>query len=92
MRWNATDWRRRLFGRFENALGAHAGFTDRELGGLLASAFDRVESVSLPYYLHKYPRLEKLWTTSFRLGVGRFLIPSVYFRATDGSRSGAARP
>ena len=83
--WNLTDWWQRLLGRFENARGAHAGFTDRELAELLQASFGQVESVSLPYYLGKYPRLEKLWRTSFRLGADRFLAPSVYFRATDGS-------
>jgi SAM-dependent methyltransferase len=83
IRWNLADWGQRLRGRFENARGAHAGFTDRELGGLLAGSFARVEPVSLPYYLGKYPRLEKLWRTFFKLGMSRFVIPSVYFRATD---------
>jgi SAM-dependent methyltransferase len=92
--WNARDYWQRLTGRWDNARGAHAGFTDRELDGLLRSAFHRVESVSLPYYLGKYPRLSGLWRASFRLGLARFLAPSVYFR-TDGvpapaaSRSGA---
>lgn len=89
--WNVADWGKRLRGRFENAYGAHAGFTDPELRGLLSRAFDRVDSVSLPYYLGKYPRLETLWKTSFRLGVGRFLVPSVYFRATDAQPRSTAR-
>jgi SAM-dependent methyltransferase len=78
--WNARDWWQRLSGRWDNARGAHAGFTDRELAGLLGAAFSRVESVSLPYYLGKYPRLANLWRASFRLGLARFLAPSVYFR------------
>jgi SAM-dependent methyltransferase len=90
--WNAADWWRRLRGRFENAHGAHAGFTDRELGELLERSFGRVESVSLPYYLGKYPRLGRLWKTSFKLGLGRFLIPSVYFRARNGNSPGVGKP
>jgi SAM-dependent methyltransferase len=91
IRWNLADWGQRLRGQFENALGAHAGFTDRELGGLLGASFAHVEPVSLPYYLGKYPRLEKLWRTFFKLGMDRFVIPSVYFRATDARTPGVAR-
>ena len=81
--WNAKDYWQRLTGRWDNARGAHAGFTDAELARLLAASFGEVESVSLPYYLGKYPRLGGLWRTSWRLGVARFLAPSVYFRAAD---------
>jgi ubiquinone/menaquinone biosynthesis C-methylase UbiE len=82
--WNATDWWQRLTGRWSNAQGAHAGFTDRELLRLLGAEFARVESVSLPYYLGKYPRLAGLWRTSYRLGFARFLAPSVYARVGGG--------
>lgn len=86
--WNLADWSRRLRGQWENRRGAHAGFTDRELAGLLGGEFDRVESESLSYYLGKYPGLAAFWRTSFRLGLHRFVAPSVYFSAS-GSR---ARP
>ena len=82
--WNAKDYWQRMTGRWDNALGAHAGFTGEELARLLASSFGEVESVSLPYYLGKYPRLGGLWRTSWRLGVARYLAPSVYFRARPG--------
>jgi len=86
--WNAADYWKRLTGRWSNERGAHAGFSERELARLLAAAFARVESVSLRYYVGKYPALERLWRSSFRLGLLRFLAPSVYFRATDGPDSG----
>jgi SAM-dependent methyltransferase len=86
--WNLVDYGKRLTGRWSNERGAHAGFTDRELASLLASSFARVESVSLPYYVGKYPGLRGLWRTSFRIGLARFLAPSVYFRA----RGEAGRP
>ena len=86
--WNAADYWRRLTGRWSNERGAHAGFSERELALLLAAAFARVESVSLPYYVGKYPGLERVWRTSFKLGLLRFLAPSVYFRATDGPADG----
>jgi SAM-dependent methyltransferase len=79
--WNLADYGKRLTGRWDNARGAHAGFTGRDLGRMLAAAFPTVESVSLPYYIGKYPRLGGLWRTSFKVGFARFLAPSVYFRA-----------
>lgn len=87
--WNLVDWWKRLRGQWENRRGAHAGFTDRELAALLAKRFGCVESVSLPYYLGKYPGLAGFWRTSFRLGLHRFLTPSVYFSAT-GDANGRA--
>jgi SAM-dependent methyltransferase len=91
LRWNAADYWKRLTGRWSNERGAHAGFSEPDLARLLAPHFARVESVSLPYYLGKYPRLGRLWRTSFRLGLLRFLAPSVYFRASDGPPAGGTR-
>jgi SAM-dependent methyltransferase len=88
LRWNAADYWQRLTGRWSNERGAHAGFSEPELARLLAQSFAHVESVSLPYYLRKYPGLGRLWRTSFRLGLLRFLAPSVYFRAIDGPPQG----
>ncbi|MFI5372524.1 MAG: class I SAM-dependent methyltransferase [Candidatus Eisenbacteria bacterium] len=81
--WNVVDWGRRVSGRWSNELGAHAGFTGRELATLLAGAFGSVREVSVPYYTTKYPRLAAFWIRSFRLGIGRWLAPSVYFVAGD---------
>jgi SAM-dependent methyltransferase len=80
--WNLVDWGRRLAGRWSNELGAHAGFTDRELRALLGRAFGHVESVSQAYYRGKYPGLAALWQTTFQLGLDHFVVPSVYFVAT----------
>jgi SAM-dependent methyltransferase len=80
LRWNLVDYGKRLTGRWDNARGAHAGFTGRELERMLSAVFPTVESVSLPYYIGKYPRLGGLWRTSFKVGLARFLAPSVYFR------------
>jgi SAM-dependent methyltransferase len=88
VRWNLVDWGKRLSGRWANEKGAHAGFSGGELSRMLARSFSRVEAMSLSYYESKYPRLKALWNTSFRLGVGRFLAPSVYFRATDEDGAG----
>lgn len=83
--WNVIDWGRRLRGRWSNEQGAHAGFTREELAGLIGRAFPHVESVDLPYYLGKYPKLSGFWRFSFRTGLARFLAPSVYVRSRSGS-------
>ena len=85
--WNLVDWGRRLQGRWSNEQGAHAGFTRAELSQLLALSFPQVESVDLPYYRGKYPKLAGFWDAVFRLGFAGFLAPSVYFR-TRGGRTG----
>ena len=82
-RWNLADWGRRLTGRWSNEQGAHAGFAAAEMARMLGASFRYVRDVSLRYYAHKYPGLARFWTQSFRLGLGRFLAPSVYFVAGD---------
>jgi hypothetical protein len=53
--------------------------------GLLRAAFGAMREVSVPYYTTKYPRLASFWNRSFRLGIGRWLAPSVYYVASDAS-------
>jgi SAM-dependent methyltransferase len=88
--WNLVDWGRRLRGRWSNEQGAHAGFSRPELARLLGVSFAQVESVDLPYYLGKYPKLAGFWRLMFRLGAAGFVAPSVYFRTRcrAGSASG----
>jgi SAM-dependent methyltransferase len=83
LQWNVADWGRRLTRRWSNELGAHAGFSAVELSELLGAAFGAVREVSVPYYTTKYPRLAAFWNRSFRLGIGRWLAPSVYYVAGD---------
>jgi len=82
--WNLIDWGRRLQGRWTNEQGAHAGFTREELARLVGRGFGEVESVDLPYYLGKYPRLSGFWRFAFRTGIARFVAPSVYVRSRAG--------
>src|SRR5262245_10031333 len=88
--WNAKDYWHRLTGRWSNARGAHAGFTAGELERLLQTAFADVRSVSLSYYVGKYPRPSNLGRMAFKLGIARVLAPSVYFETT-GPRAGTER-
>ena len=88
IRWNLVDYGKRLTGRWSNEKGAHAGFSARELEGMVAGSFEDVESASLRYYLGKYPQLAAMWKIAFKLGLGQFIAPSVYVRAE--SRNGTA--
>ena len=79
VRWNMLDWRMRLAGKFENKLGAHAGFTRSELGDLLRSVFSKVDDRTLEYFTRIYSRKRQLIETLERSGVSRSIYPSVYF-------------
>ena len=52
--WNLTDWKARLLGRFENELGAHAGFGRHELIRLLEERFTNVQLLTEEFVRFKY--------------------------------------
>ena len=52
--WNLVDWGARLRGRFENALGAHAGFERTELVNLLREHFDSIQVLTEEFIRFKY--------------------------------------
>jgi len=77
--WNLVDWKARLLGRFRNEYGAHAGFSSGELKTSLEKIFDQAEEITLSYYLRVYQGYT-IWVSLLdKLGLGRFLFPSVYF-------------
>ena len=80
LRWNAADYSARLRGRFRNELGAHAGFAENELCGLLRRDFRQVDIHTADYLAFKYgSRLPSVVLSV--LGwrpVREFLAPSVY--------------
>jgi len=77
LRWNWMDWRARLSGRFTNALGAHAGFTEGELSAL-GAMIGPAESVSDDYYRRIHARRARLigWIIAARLQ--RIAWPAAY--------------
>jgi SAM-dependent methyltransferase len=77
--WNAADWKARLRGRFRNELGAHAGFTLRELGGELRAVFSRIDDATLDYYLAMYPHRARTVRLLHGSGLGTVVFPSIYF-------------
>lgn len=79
LKWNYDDWCARLAGRFRNDLGAHAGFTERELRYDLEMAFGEVNSITLEYYLAVYRQHASLISLLSVLRASSLLFPSVYF-------------
>ena len=79
IKWNATDWKARLRGRFRNELGAHAGFTQRELGGELRSVFSHIDEATLDYYLAIYPNRARTVRALHSSGLGTYAFPGIYF-------------
>jgi SAM-dependent methyltransferase len=77
--WNAIDWNARLRGKFRNELGAHAGFTLRELGGELRAVFSDIDDATLDYYLTIYPNRKGTMRLLQTSGLGTIAFPSIYF-------------
>jgi ubiquinone/menaquinone biosynthesis C-methylase UbiE len=78
LRWNLADWTMRLTGRWENALGAHAGFTRAELSEFIASTFGHSRDQTLDYYLRLYRRRARLVRALAATGLGALAFPAVY--------------
>jgi ubiquinone/menaquinone biosynthesis C-methylase UbiE len=78
--WNINDWHMRFMGKWENHLGAHAGFTKSELSEILESTFQTVTDVTRRYYFFKYGRHHGYTGTLARfMALANWLCPSIYF-------------
>jgi SAM-dependent methyltransferase len=77
--WNVKDWVARLRGRFENELGAHAGFTEEELGAALGERFSVVRPVRSRYFALKYPGKGRYLQAIEDGGFADVVYPSNYF-------------
>jgi len=54
--WNLKDWKARLFGKFRNECGAHAGFGREELADLLKRRFADVQFLTEDFIRFKYAK------------------------------------
>lgn len=79
VRWNLHDYRDRIRGRFENKLGAHAGFTRKEFLRDARPLFARVHEVRNEYMLKKYPKYEMIVKFLITTGLAEIVFPSNYF-------------
>lgn len=80
--WNMADWKAKLKGRFRNEFGAHAGYTEQELTQELSSIFSVVQNITDNYYRVIYRRQRSAIEAILRSGMGRWLLPAVYFIGT----------
>jgi SAM-dependent methyltransferase len=80
LRWNLSDYRARVTHRFRNELGAHAGFSKKELYGLLAADFTDIRFLTGDYLRFKYgDRLPELVVRAVcSRGLRGVAPPSVY--------------
>ncbi|TVY99733.1 SAM-dependent methyltransferase [Trebonia kvetii] len=80
LQWNLSDYRSRLMNRFRNELGAHAGFSEKELSSLLGARFTDIRVLTGDYLQFKYggqlPRL--LLRAVCSRGLRGVAAPSVY--------------
>jgi ubiquinone/menaquinone biosynthesis C-methylase UbiE len=54
IKWNLQDYKDRLRGKFRNEHGAHAGFSQRELDGLMKKYFNESHNLTADYFRFKY--------------------------------------
>lgn len=79
IKWNLADWKARLTGKFENELGAHAGFTADELHRLLSEVFPETEDQTKTYFREIYANYSSLIKLIESSHLSEFIYPSVYF-------------
>lgn len=77
---NIRDWKDRLTGRFRNELGAHAGFSRKELDRMLAKHFDERHWLTKEYLKFKYASgsAAKLLPIATNRLVCWFAAPAIY--------------
>jgi glycosyltransferase involved in cell wall biosynthesis/2-polyprenyl-3-methyl-5-hydroxy-6-metoxy-1,4-benzoquinol methylase len=80
LRWNLSDYRARITNRFRNELGAHAGFSEKELHALLTAEFTDIRFITDDYLRFKYGNRvpELLLRAACSRGVRDVASPSVY--------------
>ncbi|MFX0202566.1 MAG: class I SAM-dependent methyltransferase [Candidatus Hodarchaeota archaeon] len=79
LKWNLSDWKTRIKGKFRNEFGAHAGFFSWELGSFLRETFFDTKDITNIYYLEMYKRHTSLINIIIHLNLRKFLFPAVYF-------------
>jgi SAM-dependent methyltransferase len=93
LRWNLSDYRARLTNRFRNELGAHAGFSEKELFGLLTARFTDIRFLTGDYLRFKYgERLPELFLRAVcSRGLREVAAPSVYAIARNPDKQPSTR-
>ena len=81
LRWNITDWKCKLRGKFKNEYGAHAGFTSVEMQTILKKEFPKVENETRNYYDAIYTGKKNIIHLLYNMGLAKYLLPAIYFVA-----------
>ncbi len=79
VKWNLNDYLDRIRGRFENELGAHAGFAQSDFVHRCSRLFGSIVPLRNSYMIRKYRRVEPLIQFLCKTGLGEFAFPSNYF-------------
>ncbi len=77
--WNLNDYRKRVRGRFENALGAHAGFTEREFLQIARPHYSSIRPVRNDYMMRRYASVRPIIRVLIWTGLAELAFPSNYF-------------
>jgi SAM-dependent methyltransferase len=77
--WNFVDIWKRVTGKFENSLGAHAGFTEKEFLMLASPLFEITHHVRNEYMLTKYHSHKRIIQSIINTRMTDILFPSNYF-------------
>ena len=78
-RWNITDWKARLQGKFRNEYGAHAGYSVNEIRTELGAVFSFTFNITLNYYVEVYCKHNNLVRLLNKSLLCNYLFPSIYF-------------
>lgn len=80
--WNIQDLLKRVTGQWSNEAGAHAGFTNAELGRYCATAFGTATDISDIYYRSLYKRRTGAIGALIKSGLKTVVFPCVYIAGT----------
>ena len=79
IKWNINDYKYRLRGKFENKLGAHAGFAEKEFIKDASKVFDTIYPVRNKYMLIKYPLYHRIINFLIKTKLEEIVFPSNYY-------------
>jgi ubiquinone/menaquinone biosynthesis C-methylase UbiE len=77
--WNILDYKKRLFHKFRNEEGAHAGFTQKEFIEMSSKYFKSIFAVRNQYMRIKYRKYSSIMKLLTRLSLDERVFPSNYF-------------
>lgn len=75
---NINDWKMRITNRWDNALGAHAGFTRKSLQKICIDTFGEGSDITDEYYRRGYKSWSRTIEAIIRLRLANYVFPGVY--------------